>query len=83
MSPILIAVCLSAPGEEKEIDFLQKSNVSLVTPGIPRTKSLGEQIDFEKSIRRVQILRRSRPLPDHQSITATPGRRPDRIPSAG
>ena len=55
MSPILIAVCLSLtsdPGEEKGIDFPQKSNVPPVTPGIPRTKNLGEQIDFyEKRIR--------------------------------
>ncbi len=54
MAPILIAVCLSlsnTPGEEKEIDFPQKSNVAPVTPGIPRTKNLGELIDFEKSIR--------------------------------
>ncbi len=49
MSPILIAVCLSltsAPGDEKEIDFLQKSDVPPVTPGIPRTKSAGKRIDF-------------------------------------
>ncbi len=49
VSPILIAVCLSltnSPGEKTEIDLLQKSNVPLVTPGIPRTKNLGEQIDF-------------------------------------
>ena len=40
MSPILIAVCLSLisdPGEEKGIDFLQKSNVPPVTPRIPRS----------------------------------------------
>ena len=49
MSPILIAVCLSLtsnPGEQKGVDFLQKSNVPPVTPGTPRTKNLEKRIDF-------------------------------------
>ena len=49
MSPILIAVCLSLTsdsGQGKGVDFLQKSNAPPVTPGIPRTKSRGEHIDF-------------------------------------
>ncbi len=49
MSPILIAVCLSLtsdPGEEKGIDFPQKSNAPSVTPGIPQTPSLQNRIDF-------------------------------------
>ena len=54
MSPILIAVCLSltsAPGEEKGLDFPQKSNAPPATPRIPPTPSLQNRIDFfEKSI---------------------------------
>ncbi len=49
---IRIAVCLSLtsdPGEEKEIDFPQKPNAPAVTPGIPRTKNLGERIDFSNA----------------------------------
>jgi hypothetical protein len=57
VSPILIAVCLnlsSPPGEEKSIDFPLKSNVPPVTPGIRRTKNLGEQIDFFERLWHVQ-----------------------------
>jgi len=47
--PLAIVVCLLAQpattGQER-IDFLQKSIVTPVTPGMPRTKILGEQIDF-------------------------------------
>ncbi len=51
VSQILIAVCLSLtsdPGEEKGVDFLQKSNVPPVTPGIPPTPSLQNRIYFFK-----------------------------------
>ena len=49
MSPIRIAVCLSLTsdsGEEKGIDFLQKSNAPPVTPGIPPTPADQNRIDF-------------------------------------
>ena len=34
------------PGEEKRIDFLQKSNVPPVTPGMPPTPADEKRIDF-------------------------------------
>ena len=45
-SPIVIAVCLSLtsdPGEEKELDFLWKSSVPFVTPGIPQRKDASKR----------------------------------------
>jgi len=49
VSPILIALCLSltsAPGEEKGIDFPQKSTAPPVAPGIPPTPRAQNRIDF-------------------------------------